>query len=142
MQQLLIRMFKQSLHQKFIKCANDNFNVQDRFNANYKDDSTKLIDSSNSLSYSLLLRSISISSMISIKQIYIENSIMILKFTFCQRFQSLKNYIDIELRDIVIAFLEKIEYMINEIISLTFYIKNNLKYDDFNVVAQQRWSLK
>ena len=27
-------MFKQFIHQEFIKCANDNFDVQDRFSAN------------------------------------------------------------------------------------------------------------
>ena len=58
------------------------------------------------------------------------------KFNFCQRFQNFKNYINTKLRDIVIAFFEKIEYVINVIDFLIFYIKNNFKYNDFNVVVQ------
>ena len=58
------------------------------------------------------------------------------KFNFCQRFQNFKNYINTKLCDIVIAFFEKIEYVINVIDFLTFYIKNNFKYNDFNVVVQ------
>ena len=74
--------------------------------------------------------------MITIKQIYYENFIMKLKFILFQRFQNFKNYIDTELRDIVIAFFEEIEHVINETIFLIFYIKNNFKYNDFNAVAQ------
>ena len=61
---------------------------------------------------------------------------MKLKLTLCQRFQNLKNYIDTELLDIVVAFFEETEHVINETLSLTFYIKNNLKYNDSNAVAQ------
>lgn len=61
---------------------------------------------------------------------------MELKLTLYQRFQSFKNYIDTELRDILAAFFEKIEHVANEIDFLAFYIKNNLICDDFNAVAQ------
>ena len=61
---------------------------------------------------------------------------MKLKFTFCQRFQNFKNYIDTKLRDILIAFFEKIKHMTNEINFLIFYIKNNFICDDFNIVVQ------
>ena len=74
--------------------------------------------------------------MILIKQIYYDNFIIKLKFIFFQRFQNFKNYINTELRDILIAFFEKNEHVINEIFFLIFYIKNNFKYNDFNVVVQ------
>ena len=61
---------------------------------------------------------------------------MQLKFIFCQRFQSLKNYIDTELRDILVAFSEEIEHVTNEIDFLIVYIKDNFICDDSNVVAQ------
>ena len=59
-----------------------------------------------------------------------------LKLIFCQRFQNFKNYFDTKLRDILIAFFEKIKHVTNEIDFLIFYIKNNLICDDFNIVAQ------
>jgi hypothetical protein len=52
--------------------------------------------------------------MITIKQIYYENFIMKLKLILFQRIQNFKNYIDTELRDIIIAFFEKNEHVINE----------------------------
>lgn len=46
------------------------------------------------------------------------------------------------MRNIVIAYFEKIEHIINEIDCLTFYIKNNSKCNDFNVVAQSTLIIK
>ena len=42
----------------------------------------------------------------------------------------------------LVAYFEKIEHVINEIDFLTFYIKNNLKSNDFNVVAQSTLIVK
>ena len=58
------------------------------------------------------------------------------QLTLCQRFQSLKNFIDTELRSILAAYFGETEHMINKIDFLTFYIKNNLKSNDFNIVVQ------
>ena len=46
------------------------------------------------------------------------------------------------MRDIRIAYFEEIEYVINEIVSLTLYMKSNFKYNDFNVVAQSTLIVK
>ena len=61
---------------------------------------------------------------------------MEVKLTLCQRFQSLKNYIDTELRGIVAAFPGEAEYVANEPVSLASYIKDNHKYNDTSAVAQ------
>ena len=58
------------------------------------------------------------------------------QFIFCQRFQSFKNYIDTKLHNILVAYSKEIEHVINEIDFLTFYIKDDFKCIDFNVVAQ------
>ena len=52
------------------------------------------------------------------------------KLIFWQRFQNFKSHINSKLRSISIAYLEKIEQMINEIDSLISYFKN------FNVITQ------
>ena len=46
------------------------------------------------------------------------------------------------MRDILIAFFEKTEYVTNEIDFLIFYIKNNFICDDFNIVAQSTLIIK
>ena len=61
---------------------------------------------------------------------------MDLKLTLCQRFQSLKNYIDRELRGIRAAYPGETEHVANEIVSLASYMKDNLKYNDSSAVAQ------
>ncbi|CAF9940049.1 MAG: hypothetical protein HETSPECPRED_002145 [Heterodermia speciosa] len=53
-----------------------------------------------------------------------------------QRFQSLKDYIDTELRGILAAFPGETEHVANEIDSLAAYIKDNLICDGSNAVAQ------
>ena len=58
------------------------------------------------------------------------------KLTLCQRFQSLKNHINTELRGIRATYPEEIEYVANQIDSLASYIKDNLKYNDSSAVAQ------
>ena len=58
------------------------------------------------------------------------------KLTLCQRFQSLKNYIDTELCGIVAVYPGETEHVANEIDSLASYIKNALKCDGSNAVAQ------
>ena len=58
------------------------------------------------------------------------------KLTLCQRFQSLKNHINTELRGIRATYSEEIEYVTNQIDSLAFYIKDNLKYNDSSAIAQ------
>ena len=58
------------------------------------------------------------------------------KLTLCQRFQSLKDYIDTELRGILAAFPGETEHVANEIDSLAAYIKDNLICDGSNAVAQ------
>ena len=61
---------------------------------------------------------------------------MELNFTLCQRFQSLKDYIDTELRGILAAFPGETEHVANEIDSLASCIKDNLVCDGSNAVAQ------
>ncbi|KAL8882932.1 MAG: hypothetical protein Q9198_000142 [Flavoplaca austrocitrina] len=58
------------------------------------------------------------------------------QLTLCQRFQSLKNYIDTELRSILAAYPGETEHVANETDSLASYIKDNLKSNDSNAVAQ------
>ena len=48
-------MFKKSFHQKFVKCVNDNFNVQNEFGANFENNSTKFSILSNSINNSLII---------------------------------------------------------------------------------------
>ncbi|KAL8697236.1 MAG: hypothetical protein Q9201_007227 [Fulgogasparrea decipioides] len=64
---------------------------------------------------------------------------MELKFTLCQRFQSLKNYINTELRGILAAYPGETEQLANEIDSLASYIKDNLKCNGSNA-AQDEFS--
>ena len=74
--------------------------------------------------------------MASIKQVYCRSPTIVSKLTLCQRFQSLKKYIDIELRGIVVAYSGETEHVANEIASLAFYITDNLKHSDSSAVAQ------
>ena len=42
-------MFKKRFHQEFAKCVNNNFNVQNRFDASFEDDSAKSLILSSSI---------------------------------------------------------------------------------------------
>lgn len=61
---------------------------------------------------------------------------MELEPTLCQRFESLKNYINTDLCGIIAAYPEETEYVANEIDSLASYIKNDLKHAGFNALAR------
>ncbi|KAI4224383.1 MAG: hypothetical protein L6R40_008450 [Gallowayella cf. fulva] len=60
---------------------------------------------------------------------------MELELTLWQRFQSLKNYIKTELRNILAAYPGETEQVANEIDSLASYIKDNLECNGSNAVA-------
>ena len=68
--------------------------------------------------------------MTSIKQIYYENFIMKFKLILWQRFQNFRNYINTKLQNILTAYSEKTEQVINEIDFLTSCLKN------FNIIFQ------
>lgn len=74
--------------------------------------------------------------MASIKQVQHRNPLMELKLTLCQRFQSLKSYINTELCGIVAAYPEETEGVANEIESLASSIKDNVRYNGSNGVTQ------
>ena len=61
---------------------------------------------------------------------------MDLKLTLCQRFESLKNYIEKELCGIRAAYPGETEYVANEIVTLASHMKDNLIYNDSSAVAQ------
>ncbi len=61
---------------------------------------------------------------------------MELKVTLCQRFESLKNYINTELCGIIAAYPEETEHVADEIESLASSIKDNVRYNGSNGVIQ------
>ena len=61
----------------------------------------------------------------SLRQVYYGNPIIRLKLTVWQRFQSLKENLDTELRGILAAYPEETEQVATEINSLASYIKDS-----------------
>ncbi len=59
-----------------------------------------------------------------------------LKFTLYQRFESLKSYINIELRGILAAYPKEIERVATEIKSLASFTKDNVNCSGSSVVTQ------